>query len=335
MAATTEAPQRPMHDTDENSPETLAEAAASSPKVKAALDDDNGLKTRQQQQDADSSSSTNITDLHDQQQQTLDGTTESSKEQSSHDEPTNLKERELPLDEATNSKGEPSPSYDTADSDDSDESGEVSNPSTTKNVTSNPTAPPLPKEPVPDDDGWSAQWDATHQAWYFHNRFTGQTQWDNPRVPPAQKAQPPLPAGAPPFLTSDAPVSSHQTVGGYNPAIHGDYDPTAWYAQHYEPPEPETYVAPLVDNELIQVGFNRRTGQMQHDSQGPGRHSDEAKAHRQMNAFFDIDSLASSHDGRSLKAERSGQRLTKTELKQYRERKKAKKEERRRAWLKD
>lgn len=48
-------------------------------------------------------------------------------------------------------------------------------------------APPLPDEPVPDaeDDGWESKWDYNAGAWYFYNRKTGVSQWENPRVPEA------------------------------------------------------------------------------------------------------------------------------------------------------
>jgi hypothetical protein len=65
-------------------------------------------------------------------------------------------------------------------------------------------APPLPKEDVPplpleappgteEDDGWAPMWDDASQAFYFVNRFTGASQWTNPRVPEAsaQIAGPP------------------------------------------------------------------------------------------------------------------------------------------------
>ena len=48
-------------------------------------------------------------------------------------------------------------------------------------------APPLPDEapPDPEDDGWEHQWDYTAGAWYFYNKRTGRSQWENPRVPDA------------------------------------------------------------------------------------------------------------------------------------------------------
>jgi len=44
-------------------------------------------------------------------------------------------------------------------------------------------APPLPEEAPPEDDGWDCMWDANASRWYFLNRFTGMSQWENPRVP--------------------------------------------------------------------------------------------------------------------------------------------------------
>ena len=48
-------------------------------------------------------------------------------------------------------------------------------------------APPLPDEapPTEADDGWDAHWEPAAQSWYFINRITGVSQWENPRVPQA------------------------------------------------------------------------------------------------------------------------------------------------------
>jgi hypothetical protein len=91
-----------------------------------------------------------------------------------------------------------------------------------------------------------------------------------------------------------------------------------------------------LDPEYATAGFfNRHTGQWQHPEQGPERHSDEAKSKRQLNNFFDVDAAANEHDGRSLRAERAGKKPTKAELKAYKEKRRARKEEKRRAWLRD
>ena len=209
-------------------------------------------------------------------------------------------------------------------------------------------APPLPSEPVPPlpsdappDDGWDPVWDDSAQAYYFYNRFTQATQWENPRVPDAVQApgvanHDRIPESAP--GTEDAPAAPQpRPYGGYDPAIHGDYDPDAPYAQ-----EPTTVGAdasaattdPAGAYEAV-GGFNRWTGRWQNDSVNPENHNDENKSKRQMNAFFDVDAAANSHNGRSLKAERSGKKLSKQELKAFKEKRKEKKEEKRRAWLRD
>ena len=68
---------------------------------------------------------------------------------------------------------------------------------------------------------------------------------------------------------------------------------------------------------------------------GPDMHNDENKSRRQLTAFFDVDAAANTHDGRSLKAERRGKTLNKKELKAYKDKRRDKKEEKRRAWLRD
>ncbi|KAL7921942.1 hypothetical protein ACQKWADRAFT_293955 [Trichoderma austrokoningii] len=203
--------------------------------------------------------------------------------------------------------------------------------------------PPLPNEAVPngpplpqtlEDDGWDCQWDANSQSWFFYNRFTGKSQWENPRVPDTSAA-----TTSQGVVVAPQPPSDEKPVaGGYNPAIHGDYDPNAWYAKNEEEEEEAAAAGFAGDPAAIYgatVAFNRYTGAFQSGDAGPERHSDEAKAKRQMNAFFDVDAAANAHGGRSLKAERSNKKPTKNELKAFKEKRRARKEERRRAWLRD
>lgn len=202
-------------------------------------------------------------------------------------------------------------------------------------------APPLPAEAPPpnaQDDGWAPVWDENAHAYYFFNRLTGASQWTNPRVPEAQPGPPGvgnydrIPNRAP--GTEDPPPP--RPYGGYDPAIHGDYDPTAPYAQ--EAPIPEDPSAPPTDPTAVYTAagaFNRFTGKWQAASLTPENFNDESKSKRQMSAFFDVDAAANSHNGKSLKAERSGKKLTKQELKAFKEKRKEKKEEKRRAWLRD
>ncbi|XXH04664.1 hypothetical protein Hte_011083 [Hypoxylon texense] len=226
------------------------------------------------------------------------------------------------------------------------------------------SAPPLPNEPPPatEDDGWDFHWDATSQAYFFYNRFTHETTWENPRLrgqasSGASTSQAPGEVAAAPSApgVAEPPKNERPPAGGYNPAIHGDYDPNAWYAKggsedndNAAAAQDQTTVAVAGVGAGVGVGvdaaayaamgtFNRFTGRWQGADQGQGaeRHNDESKSRRQMNAFFDVDAAANSHDGRSLKAERSGKKPTKAELKQFKEKRRAKKEEKRRAWLRD
>jgi hypothetical protein len=234
--------------------------------------------------------------------------------------------------------------------------------------TQSEVAPPLPSEqppPLPDeappgptaqDDGWAPVWDANANAFYFYNRFTQASQWENPRVPEPSTAtytatdhdriaQPQYAPGTEPATTPKLPVA-----GGYNPAIHGDYDPNADYAvlaQEAEEQAHNPYLAPppgLAGEEPAeayaqQAAFNRFTGRFSntaiHPTHTSEQHTDEAKSKRQLNSFFDVDAAANSHGGRSLRAERQERKLSKKELKEFQERRRMKKEEKRRAWLKD
>ncbi|KAL5612756.1 uncharacterized protein BROUX77_002912 [Berkeleyomyces rouxiae] len=201
----------------------------------------------------------------------------------------------------------------------------------------NDSAPPLPEEPVPEDDGWDYRWDAVASQYIFFNRFTGVEQLENPRLGESQTNTVSSTANATTSGESiEAPAPPE--ILGYNPAIHGDYDPNAWYAKLNEPQEP-VYTNSALGVEALEYGsqapFNRLTGHFQATGEGSDRHNADAKAKRQLHSYFDVDAAANAHHGRSLRAERQGQRLSKNELKQYKEKRKARKEEKRRAWLRE
>lgn len=219
-------------------------------------------------------------------------------------------------------------------------------------------APPLPDEPPPseEDDGWEPKWDYNAGAYYFFNKKTGVSQWENPRIPSASTFHGAydrqLNSGnASLSTTSGAPgtrTPPKRKWGGYNPAIHGSYDPNADYAreatkEEEEAEESAATVAAFSAYGTIVPGqeyaaaaqFNRFTGKFQQAGMGPEMHNDENKSKRQMSAFFDVDAAANSHDGRSLKAERRGKQLSKQELKAFKNKRRDKKEEKRRAWLRD
>jgi hypothetical protein len=89
-----------------------------------------------------------------------------------------------------------------------------------------------------------------------------------------------------------------------------------------------------------QAHFNRFTGKFQQAGVGPEMHNDENKSNRQMTAFFDVDAAANSHDGPPPPAPPHPpppppKTLSKKELKAFKEKRHSKKEEKRRAWLRD
>ena len=90
-----------------------------------------------------------------------------------------------------------------------------------------------------------------------------------------------------------------ETYTGYNPKIHGNYDPSAPYAQyHHKKREEEaraeqatvvtTLQAATVADYSITGAFNRFSNRFQSGDQNTERHSDQAKSGRQMDAFFDV-----------------------------------------------
>ena len=198
-------------------------------------------------------------------------------------------------------------------------------------------------------------WDPRASAFYFYNKMTGKSQWENPRVP-AATAVPPSSLAAPGLGAHDRTAyaggqedaARPKVAGGYNPAVHGDYDPTADYARGAGSDDDEPSSAPPLapgaptaaaagaDGQYAATGaFNRFTGRWQNAALGPEHYSDESKSNRQMGAFFDVDASAAGHDGRSLKAERQSKKLSKKEVKAFKEKRREKKEEKRRAWLRD
>ncbi|PNS21204.1 WW domain-containing protein [Sphaceloma murrayae] len=210
--------------------------------------------------------------------------------------------------------------------------------------------PPLPDEVLPaqepSSDGWEARWDNVNTQWYYFNRFTGVSQWENPRVPEASASTMP-PYSAPPGVAPGTIGAAQASVTGpppdyrgYNPKIHGDFDPNADYAKYHQVSKDSiegTGEAPSAAElgELYEQSatFNRFTGKFQAEDKGPDAHNDENKSRRQMEAFFDVDKAANAHGGQSLKAQRQRQKLSKRQIQEYNDKKKAKKIKKDRDWL--
>ncbi|KAK2072231.1 hypothetical protein P8C59_006602 [Phyllachora maydis] len=216
-----------------------------------------------------------------------------------------------------------------------------------------------------EDDGWEFHWNPNTNSYWFFNRFTQVWQQENPRLQTGTAATTTIStssttasaaAAVPPPLRAaiEGPSAVGSVANGYNPAIHGDYDPNAWYAQEARAAEAaaaaaqeaataaalaaaQAQAAGVEPRDEYESGgfFNARTGLWQDAEQGPDRHGDDARSRRQLNAFFDVDAAANMHDGRSLRAERAGKKPSRAELKAFKEKRKARKEEKRRAWLRD
>ncbi|KAK3707625.1 hypothetical protein LTR37_011973 [Vermiconidia calcicola] len=131
---------------------------------------------------------------------------------------------------------------------------------------------------------------------------------------------------------------------GYNPKIHGTYDPNAPYAQYHKKKREEEAGfeqglvggLPSTQDGAYEVAgaFNRFTGNFQSGDKSAEKHNDYNKSGRQMGAFFDVDAAANSHDGRSLKEERRNEKLTKKQVRELAEKRRAKKENKRLAFYK-
>lgn len=158
--------------------------------------------------------------------------------------------------------------------------------------------------------------------------------WDaeNQQLDPVGLQQP---TTAPPQPTPGQPDPEYY---GYNPKIHGAYDPNAPYAQyHKQKRQEEAMVAqgyvgqiPSSDSAYSVAGtFNRFTGAFQTGDKSAERHNDFNKSGRQMSAYYDVDAAANSHDGRSLKEERRNEKLSKQQIKELAEKRRAKKEKKR------
>jgi len=190
------------------------------------------------------------------------------------------------------------------------------------------------------------------QNYYFIHFDTRETQWEEPREPywlwdamtnnvhPAgiqhpnvQQTKELLPTPAP----KSEPDPDYQ---GYNPKIHGNYDPNAPYAKFHEQKHAaeEQPAITLDSNAVAQAGptdytaagtFNRFTGGFQTGEISAERHDDYNKSGRQLNAFFDVDAAANAHGGKSLKDERRQQKLSKKEIQELSRKRREKKEKKR------
>ncbi|KJX96263.1 hypothetical protein TI39_contig685g00007 [Zymoseptoria brevis] len=141
------------------------------------------------------------------------------------------------------------------------------------------------------------------------------------------------------FKEAPSKTSAGTEYRGYNPAIHGDYDPKAdyanWHKEKWAKEEAARHPAPIptADEYAATMQLNRFTGTAQGARPGPEHHSDAAKSNRQLNAFFDVQAAANSNEGRSLKAERKEKKLTKEEVQAFNKQRAERKRKKRMAFL--
>lgn len=176
---------------------------------------------------------------------------------------------------------------------------------------------------------------------YFINMDTQASQWEEPKEPYWIWESATQTIDMESGLQYPGGVDPTQIT--YDPKIHGNYDPTAPYAQYHNSKlrgheDPTPSAAPsatdLAASYDITGSFNRFTGNFQRDAEATERHNQTNKAGRQLGAFYDTEAAANAHDGRSLKEERRNQKLTKQELKEMREKRKAKQLKKKVDWLK-
>jgi hypothetical protein len=180
---------------------------------------------------------------------------------------------------------------------------------------------------------------------YFLHFDSQESKWDEPGEPywiwDASKQGPDEsglqhPTISPALSTSDGPDPDYQ---GYDPRIHGNYDPNAPYAQYHKQKREQETAASQPASSIIQPGldatyaaaanFNRFTGKFQTADKSVEQHDDYHKSGRQMGAFFDVDAAANAHGGRSLKEERRNQTLTGKQIKELAAKRRQKKEKKR------
>ncbi|KAK0822083.1 hypothetical protein LTR02_007714 [Friedmanniomyces endolithicus] len=142
-------------------------------------------------------------------------------------------------------------------------------------------------------------------------------------------------SGTSPKAAASEPETEYK---GYNPKIHGSYDPNADYAQYHNDKLTEekaiqehgSVAAAQQAADYAAIGtFNRFSGGFQSADKSTERHNDFNKSGRQMNAFFDVDAAANVHDGKSLKEERRNQKLSKKEIQEMSKKRRDRKEKKR------
>ncbi|KAF2864586.1 hypothetical protein K470DRAFT_208713, partial [Piedraia hortae CBS 480.64] len=174
------------------------------------------------------------------------------------------------------------------------------------------------------------------QDYYFIHFDTRETRWDEPGEPYWIWDSLTNNVHASGLQQPSTPWAERREYKGYDPKIHGDFDPNADYAKFHQHPDTETEEgvqgrdATATAMYSATAAFNRFTGRFEPEGEGAAeRHNDWNKSQRQMNAFFDVDAAANAHGGKSLKDERRQMKLSKAELQALVKKRREKKEKKR------
>ncbi|KAL2313468.1 WW domain-containing protein C2F3.14c [Schizosaccharomyces pombe] len=177
-----------------------------------------------------------------------------------------------------------------------------------------PGEPPLPNEPVPETN--------CHKESPLSDETVSETSKNDTSNSPTNENQ---------AQPSIAWSEGHRIAAIWDPSQQAYYfwdtltNTTSWN----NPLEDEEQTSPL--DYTAKVQFNRLSGKFMPKWASPELRSEENKAHKHMEQYFDINSSLNSHNGQSLLAERRNKRYTRKEMEQMKRRTKEKKEMKRRA----
>ncbi|ORX62397.1 hypothetical protein DM01DRAFT_1331820 [Hesseltinella vesiculosa] len=204
-------------------------------------------------------------------------------------------------------------------------------------------------DPSPEDvsNAWTQTWDEQSREYYWWNTVTNETAWDDPRLAPAPSDYQddyadPTAASAQNKLddvldTIDATVKA-QLDGQAAPAVYPQagprHTPTSFPSSSYSSASAYGEQDPY----KFQAYFNSKTGRFQTTGdlaqRHPGQFTQEFRAQRQMEAFFDVNAYQEERNVQHVQNDRK-RPLSRKEVERFKKAKKEKKLNRMREWLRD
>lgn len=190
---------------------------------------------------------------------------------------------------------------------------------------------------------WTPVWDDNAQAYYWWNTETNETTWINPAEPVAEATES-TPAETQPTATNPLDFLLDRIDNVVKKKLDGQQDQNEnegqqdHYAQYHADNDPYYQQE---DRYTAQAHFNSRTGrfttQADADRLNPDHLSIHARAKRQMQNYFDVDSYTEQRNAqRNMAADgrvNKKKPLTRKEVEYFKKMKKEKKSKRAREWL--